>query len=287
MIFNYFEKIIKISRLKSKICAKQMHNIDSYVLMRVCIQQELVVEVNEMIANEDPAVEALDNPKKVKKEAKNRQNRQISLEQQYKAIQCELKPDVPPVESIEFETVKLKYKDLLTPQAYSKLLLEIDQCKFVKFQYIDSELLKCTINENDRVLNVSPVSCDCFEPMLLPCRHVLAARHLFNLSLFDESLCHEQCKKVEIFAEQIEEQRKQMQVVADRLMETLGEETDDEKFYSRLNVLKWIVEVWKSGDEVAVEENDIGEYVLNVVQGDEWNDDQESQEAAVPLKLEE
>lgn len=88
------------------------------------------------------------------------------------------------------DSSSIKYMNLLTPYAYKYVSRQLELREKVKLPEESTD--NCfTINSTEGVLSVTSSTCQCmgWKSMLLPCRHILAAREKCSLELFEESLC--------------------------------------------------------------------------------------------------
>lgn len=86
-----------------------------------------------------------------------------------------------------------QYALLLSRKGFELVQEELIKSRVLTIRNVDSDLQSCRIQLSDVTLNVTSLSCECssFTTFLLPCRHIFAVRKLFNLPMFDKTLCAE------------------------------------------------------------------------------------------------
>ena len=195
--------------------------------------------------------------------------------------------------ALQFQKVKVQPFSPSTPEAaYSKILTSY-ALAFVIKQIALAEKVK-DIQEDDGIIyrvktsegmkTVSLEDCECIfrSSMRLPCRHIFALRKKLGISLFDSQCCAKRwtigyyrdtqrifCNTIDVSFIDSPKQRKLTQHEKFRKANMLTtelaaviSEASHTHFYRRLELLKDLIDSWKSGTEVALADLDEGEITL-------------------------
>lgn len=177
-----------------------------------------------------------------------------------------------------------KYRDLLTPYAYIEVKKQADLGEKVKVKEVlpdKSIIVNSSINSS---LKVSSSTCECnfTTKMGLPCRHILKARSVLNMSHFDVSLVSKRWTKeyyrtatkierpihtckVEVGVTHIKEEKKNIVLTqaekfrkSHRLAQALASIVSEGgmmTFSDRMTKLQKLLNLWKAGKEIQIIEN--------------------------------
>lgn len=87
-----------------------------------------------------------------------------------------------------FFFIFIRYKDFLTPFAFSKVEVQYELASQVEFTYVEGD--EAIVN-NPRIDTVSSTSCSClfFSSMELPCRHIMKLMMEIEFDAFKPELC--------------------------------------------------------------------------------------------------
>lgn len=190
-------------------------------------------------------------------------------------------------------TPEYQYSQLLTAYASSYVSKQLKLIHKVKEIAETRNSGIYNVETSGGVKNVSLVDYDCLfrQSMLLPCRHMFALRKKLESPLYDESLCNARWTSTyyhdnqRIFLDMspsgsdfvevtqaskpnrvsCQHQKYRKAVVLTSELASIVSEASGVHFDRRINLVKELIQYWKSGEEVALTELDYGKSLYTLV----------------------